>query len=110
MSSHSNKCIGDLQKRTEAQNRALYRTYKTNLLNLVENKLDCKRSCYERKKLFELRRWEVSTTWEKWIERKYNKLMSSRCKKIKRKSRDHSTAHFPTAANARTDTFPVNLK
>ena len=36
-----NKCIGDLQKRTEAQNRALQ--YKSNLLNLVENKLDSKR-------------------------------------------------------------------
>ena len=37
---------------------------KTNLLNLVENKLDCKRNYYERKKLFEIRSFEVSTKWK----------------------------------------------
>ena len=41
------------------------RTYKKNLLNLVENKLDCKRNCYKRKTLFEIRRFEVCTKWEK---------------------------------------------
>ena len=49
-----NKCIGDLQKTNGGKN-------KTNLLNLVENKLDCKRNCYERRKLFEIRRFEGST-------------------------------------------------
>ena len=33
--------------------------------------------------------------------------MSSRCK-IERESRDCSTAHFPIAANARTDEYSVN--
>ena len=59
-----NKCIGDLQKRTEAQSRAL-QDVQTNLLNNVENKLDCKRSYYERKELFEIRRFEGSKKWEK---------------------------------------------
>ena len=44
-----NKCSADSQKRTEAQNRAL-QDVQNELLNLVENKLDCKRNCYERKK------------------------------------------------------------
>ena len=42
-----------------------YEKYKTNLLNLVENKLDYKRSCYEMKKFFEIRIFEGSTKWEK---------------------------------------------
>ena len=60
-----NECIGDLQKNERRRKTGHYRTYKTNLLNLVENKLDCKRNCYERKKLFEIRRFEVSTKWKK---------------------------------------------
>ena len=45
-----NKCIGDLQ-RTEAQKKGIAcRTYKTNLLNLVGNKFDCKKNyCKQRK-------------------------------------------------------------
>ena len=42
-----------------------YKKYKTNLLNLVENKLDCKRNYYERRMLFEIRRFEVCTKWER---------------------------------------------
>ena len=98
-----NDCIGDLEKRTEEQNRH-YRKYKTNLLNLVENKLDCKRNCNEKKKLFEIRRFVVSTEWEKWRERNYTSWWVLD-EKIKRKSRDYSTAHFPIAANARTHEF-----
>ena len=46
-----NKCIGDLQKYERRRKTGHCRTYKTNLLNLVENTLDCKRSCFERKEL-----------------------------------------------------------
>ena len=49
-----NKCTGDLQKRTEAQNKALQDVQN----EFVENKLDCKRNCYERKNIFEIRRFE----------------------------------------------------
>ena len=46
-----NKCIDDLQKRTEVQDIGHYKKYNMNLLNLVENKLDCKRNCHERRML-----------------------------------------------------------
>ena len=46
-----------------------------------------RRIVYERKKLFEIRRFGASTNWEKWRERKYNKLMNSRCKNELRKTR-----------------------
>ena len=55
-----NKCIGDLQNERRSKTEH-YRTFKTNLLNLIENKLHCKRKCYERKKFFEIRRFEVCT-------------------------------------------------
>ena len=71
----ANKCIGDL---LETNGGAKQGTAKTNLLNLVMNKLDCKRNCYEKPKLFEIRRFEASTKWEN-EETEYNKLMSSRC-------------------------------
>ena len=38
-----NKCTGDLQNERRSK-AGHYRTYKTNLFNLVENKLDCKRN------------------------------------------------------------------
>ena len=57
-----NKVIYKNERRSKAR---YHRTHKTNLLNLVENKLDCKRNCYERKKLFEIHRYEESTKWEK---------------------------------------------
>ena len=41
-----------------------HRTYKTNLLNLIENKFDYKRSYNERRKLFVIRKFEVSTKWQ----------------------------------------------
>ena len=56
------------------------RMYKTNLLNLVENKLDCKRNCYERRKLFEMRRFEVCMNWKNEESAKCNKLIGSRFK------------------------------
>ena len=62
--------------------QGIYKMYKKNLLNLAENNLDCKRNCYERRRLFEIRRIEVCTNLKRWRERKYNKLMSSRCKKL----------------------------
>ena len=46
-----NKCIGDLQKTNGGEKQEHYRTCKTNLLNLVENNLDCKRTCYEMGKM-----------------------------------------------------------
>ena len=54
-----NKCIDDSQKRTEVQDRASQDVQ--NMLNLVENKLDCKRNYFERRMLFEIRRFEVCT-------------------------------------------------
>ena len=42
-----------------------YQKYITNLLNLVENKIDCKKNCYERRMLFEIRRFEVCMSWKK---------------------------------------------
>ena len=56
-----NKCINDVQKRTEAQDTGHHKTYKTKLSNLVENKLDCKRNYCGKRKLFEIRRFEVCT-------------------------------------------------
>ena len=58
-----NQCIADLQNERRRKT-GHYRMNKTNLLNLVVNKLDCKRNCYERRKLLEIRRLEVSTKWK----------------------------------------------
>ena len=44
-----NECIDDLQRRTQVQDKAL-QDVQTNLLNLVEIKLDCNRNCYEKEK------------------------------------------------------------
>ena len=57
------KCINDLQKERRHKT-GHYKTYKTNLSNLVESKLDCKRNCCEKRKLFEIRRFEVCTKCE----------------------------------------------
>ena len=47
MSSHSTSA-SVIYKNERRRKTGHCRTYKTNLLNLVENKLDCKRNCYER--------------------------------------------------------------
>ena len=62
MWSLTSKRIDFLHKRTE--------NYNTNLLNLVESKLDCKRNYCDKRKLFEVRRFEVCTNWKRWRERK----------------------------------------
>ena len=79
MSSHSISA-SMIYKNERRHKTGHHRMYKTNLLNLVENKLDCKRNCHERRKLFEIRRSEVCTNWKRCRERKCNKLMSSRFK------------------------------
>ena len=56
-----NKCINEKQMERRHKTRH-YKTFKTNLSNLVENKLDCKRN--SKRKLFEIRRFEVCTKWE----------------------------------------------
>ena len=63
MSSHSISA-SVIYKNEKRRKTGHYKSYTTNLLNLVENKLDCKRNCYERRKLFEIRRFEVSTKRE----------------------------------------------
>ena len=71
--SHHSTSASVIYKNERRRKTGHNRTYNTNLLNLVENKLHCKRNCHERKKLFEIRRFEVAQ------------------------------AHFPIAASARTD-------
>ena len=42
-----------------------YKMYNTNLLNLIENKLDFKRNCCEKRMLFEIRRLQVCADWRR---------------------------------------------
>ena len=97
------KCIGDLQKRTEAQSRAPQdvqnefvesRGEQTRLQEELSRKekalLDTQiRSKHEMRKM---KRAQVQQVDEFSMQKN-------------RKSRDYSTAHFPIAANARTDDF-----
>ena len=81
------KCLNVVQKERRHKT-GHFKTYTTNLSNLVENKLDCKKNCCGKRKLFEIRRCEVCTKWEEWRERKNSKLKNSRCKKIEGKPWD----------------------
>ena len=77
-----------------------YRTHDTDLLNLDENKFDCKKNYLWKKTFSEIPISEICTkesarTSSGW----------SLSEKGHRKSRDNSTAHFPIAANARTSVF-----
>ena len=40
-----------------------YRTHNTDLLNLDENKFDCKKNCLLKKKVSEILRSEICTKW-----------------------------------------------
>ena len=105
MSSQSvNKCIGDLQKRTAAQNRALQdvqnefveslREQTHQLVVLALSSFFPFRAYFESAYLDELFPFGNNFSCNRELDAK-----------IKRKSRDYSTAHFPIAANARTDEF-----
>ena len=104
MSSHSISA-SVIYKNQRRRKTGHCRMYKTNLLNLVESKLDCKRNCYVRKETLrdtqirskhEMGKDEVSANTTSWW------VLDS---KIKRTSRDYSTAQFPIAADARTNEF-----
>ena len=75
-----NKCLNVVQKERRHKT-GHFTTYKTNLSNFVENKLDCNKNCCGKRKLFEIRRFEVCTKWEEWRDRKNSNLKNSRCKK-----------------------------
>ena len=72
MSSHSISA-SVIYKNERRRKTGHYRTYKTNLLNLVRNKLDCKRSWYERKMLFEIRRFEVNVSILKCTQTRFSR-------------------------------------
>ena len=78
-----------------------YRTHKTYFLNLDENKFDYKKNCRWKKKFSEIPESEICTKCEKWKGLKKNEYSA----KNKSKSRDNSAAHFPMAANAKTEEF-----
>ena len=74
-----NKCIGDLQKRTEAQNRALQDVHN----EFVESRREQTRLQEEllrNEKLFEMCRFEICTKWDKFRELKKYEKMRSQCK------------------------------
>ena len=98
-----NKCINDLQKKRRHKT-GHYKTYNTNLSNLVKNKPDCKRNYCEKRKLFEIPRFEVCTIWKN-EESASTASWRNVDSKIKRESRDTSAAHFTIAAIARPDEF-----
>ena len=102
MSSHSISA-SVIYKNERRRKAGYYRTYKTNLSNFVENKLYCKRNCYERKKLFEIRRLEVCKKWEYEESASTTSWWVLNAKSYEKITR--LTAHFLIAANARTDEF-----
>ena len=57
-----------------------YRTHNTDLLNLDENKFDCKKNCLWKKRFSEKLKSEICTKWEKLRELKNNEQMRSECK------------------------------
>ena len=59
-----NKCIDDLQKRTEVQDRTL-QDVQNEFVESRREQARLQEELYERRKLFELRRFEVCTKWEK---------------------------------------------
>ena len=59
-----NECIDDVQRRTEARNRAL-QDVQNEFVESRREQTHCKRNCYERRKLFEIRRFEESTNWKR---------------------------------------------
>ena len=62
--SHSISASTIYKKEWRHKTTVHYKTFEMNLSNLVENKLDCKRNYCEKRKLFEIRRFEVCTKWE----------------------------------------------
>ena len=59
-----NKCIGDLQKRTEAQNRAL-QDVQNEFVESRREQTRLQEELLRKEKAFEIRRFEVSTKWRK---------------------------------------------
>ena len=100
-----NKCIGELQRQTEEQICWRYRTRNTELLTPDENKFDCKKNCHWKKKFSEILKSEICTTWEKFKKSSRTTKRGGLSAETKRKPWDNSSAHFPIAADARTDEF-----
>ena len=58
-----NKCIGDLQKRTEAQNRAL-QDVQNEFVESRREQTRLQEELLRKEKLFEIRRFEIRTKWK----------------------------------------------
>ena len=58
------KCIGDLQKRTEAQSRALQEV-QDEFVESRRKQTRLQEELVRKEKVFEIHRFEVSTKWEK---------------------------------------------